>query len=201
MVHQCSQGEVIQGAADLRKHPTPLAVETTLLVAIYLPPLARESFESPHLQQVLTFAIDMRRRKERRGGGGYSFFACLGGLTMDQVTLSRRSTTPTPNGDSSKIWGSLCFFHTVHENIGIILSPSCILFWGKSVAAIFTQTHPSTGVWNWIRRFFAVIYVRLKKCLRSVYYCSTLSAALRRSWRDYTCSLSFDHRLQITAMR
>ena len=38
------------------------------------------------------------------GGGGYSFVACLDHLTFDHASLSRRSTVPTPNRDTSNIW-------------------------------------------------------------------------------------------------
>ena len=38
------------------------------------------------------------------GGGGYSFFACLSHLTIDHASLSRRSTVPTPNRDTSNVW-------------------------------------------------------------------------------------------------
>ena len=38
------------------------------------------------------------------GGGAYSFVACLGHLTIDHASLSRRSTVPTPNRDTSNIW-------------------------------------------------------------------------------------------------
>ena len=37
-------------------------------------------------------------------GGGYSFVACLGHLTIDHASLSRGSTVPTPNRDTSNIW-------------------------------------------------------------------------------------------------
>ena len=67
-----SQGEVVQGASDLREHPPPLAVEHTavavvlvvivvlvssmlLLLLLQLPPLARERFEPPHLHRVFFF--------------------------------------------------------------------------------------------------------------------------------------------------
>ena len=37
-------------------------------------------------------------------GGAYSFVACLSHLTIDHASLSRRSTVPTPNRDTSNIW-------------------------------------------------------------------------------------------------
>ena len=37
------------------------------------------------------------------GGGGYSSVACLSHLTIDHASLSRRSTVPTPNRDTSNI--------------------------------------------------------------------------------------------------
>ena len=40
------------------------------------------------------------------GGGAYSFVACLSHLTIDNASLSRRSTVPTPDRDTSNIWGA-----------------------------------------------------------------------------------------------
>ena len=39
-----------------------------------------------------------------RWGGANSFFACLSCLTNNHASLSRRSTVPTPSGDTSNIW-------------------------------------------------------------------------------------------------
>ena len=38
------------------------------------------------------------------GGRAYLFVACLSRLTIDHASLSRRSTVPTPNRDTSNIW-------------------------------------------------------------------------------------------------
>ena len=45
-----------------------------------------------------------------RGGGAYSFVACLGHLTIDHASLSRRSTVPTPNRGTSKIRALITLF-------------------------------------------------------------------------------------------
>ena len=37
-------------------------------------------------------------------GGGYSFVACLGHLIVRHASLSRRSTVPIPNRDTSNMW-------------------------------------------------------------------------------------------------
>ena len=38
------------------------------------------------------------------GRGAYSSVACLSHLALDHASLSRRSTVPTPNRDTSNIW-------------------------------------------------------------------------------------------------
>ena len=38
------------------------------------------------------------------GGEAYSFVACLSRLTIDHVSLSRRSAVQTPHRDTSNIW-------------------------------------------------------------------------------------------------
>ena len=51
--------------------------------------------------------------------------ACLSRLTIDHASLPRRSIVPTPNRDTSKIFG--CSFrrsHLLHGNVLTILSPS-----------------------------------------------------------------------------
>ena len=70
-----------------------------------------------------------RRRVERGGeggGGAYSFVACLSNLTIDHASLSRRSTVPTPNRDTSNIWALITRLpYTTSKNCLLILSPSC----------------------------------------------------------------------------
>ena len=44
-----------------------------------------------------------RGMEDYGGGGVYSFVACLGHLTIDHASLLRRSTVPSPNGDTSDI--------------------------------------------------------------------------------------------------
>ena len=43
----------------------------------------------------------------RGGEGAYSFVACLSHLTVDHASLSRRSTVPAPNRDTSNIWAPI----------------------------------------------------------------------------------------------
>ena len=53
------------------------------------------------------------REGGREGGGGgraYSFVACLNHLTIDHASLSRRSTVPTPDRDTSNIWALIKLF-------------------------------------------------------------------------------------------
>ena len=55
----------------------------------------------------------------------YSFVACLSHLTIDDASLSRRSTVPTPNSliETPPTFGRpLCVFHMLHKNCLLILS-------------------------------------------------------------------------------
>ena len=70
----------------------------------------------------------MERRKStlagRAGGGAYSFVACLSHMTINHAVrdgapfLLLIETPPT-------FGRSLRFFHTLHKNCSLILSPSC----------------------------------------------------------------------------
>ena len=44
------------------------------------------------------------------GGGTHLLLACLSHLTIDHASLSRRSTVPTPRGDTSNIRALITFF-------------------------------------------------------------------------------------------
>ena len=64
------------------------------------------------------------------GGGAYSFVACLvSHLTIDHASLSRRSTVPTPNRDTSNVWALstfipyvplLCFCLPFSSSFGLV---------------------------------------------------------------------------------
>ena len=82
---------------------------------------------------------------EGRGGGGgaYSSVACLSNLTIDPASLSRRNTVPTPIKETPATFGrSLRFFHILHRNCLLILSPSCSAVFGHhlspSIAIVFS---------------------------------------------------------------
>ena len=47
------------------------------------------------------------------GRGGCSFDACYGHLTIEHVSLSKRSTAPSSNRDTSDIWVIITFFSCV----------------------------------------------------------------------------------------
>ena len=49
-------------------------------------------------------------QKVGRGGEAYSFVACLSHLTIDHASLSRRSTVPTHNRDTSNFWALITLF-------------------------------------------------------------------------------------------
>ena len=59
-------------------------------------------------------------------GGKSSFVACLSRWTIDHASLSRRSTVPTTVLiETPPTFGcSLRFFHILHKNCLLILSPS-----------------------------------------------------------------------------
>ena len=47
----------------------------------------------------------------REAGEAYSFVACLSHVTIDHASLSRQSTVPTPNRDTSRIRACITFFY------------------------------------------------------------------------------------------
>ena len=53
----------------------------------------------------------------RGGGGAYSFVACLSHLTIDDASLLRRSTVPTPNRDTSNIWALITLFPCIAHKL------------------------------------------------------------------------------------
>ena len=84
----------------------------------------------------------LQRRCQLRGGA-YSFVACLRHLTNDHASLSRRSTVPTPNRDTSNIRLLIAFSpHVLHILFLLILSPSCFAVCGyhlpPSIAVVFS---------------------------------------------------------------
>ena len=55
-------------------------------------------------------------RSYSTGGGGVSFVECLGHVTVDHASLSRRSTVPAPNRDTSNTWALITIlFHTRYD--------------------------------------------------------------------------------------
>ena len=70
-----------------------------------------------------------------RGGAGYSFVACPSHLTIDHASLSRRSTLPSPNRDTSNIWALITLIpHILHRNCVLILSPSRFAVCGHHIS-------------------------------------------------------------------
>ena len=51
------------------------------------------------------------------GGAAYSFVACLRHLTIDHASLSRRSTVPTPNKDTSSFWALITLLRYVSYQV------------------------------------------------------------------------------------
>ena len=70
----------------------------------------------------------------RGGRGGKSrghLLLALSHLTIDHASLSRRSTVPTPNRDTSNDWALITpFLHILHKNCSLILPPSWHRGWG-----------------------------------------------------------------------
>ena len=67
--------------------------------------------------------------------GAYSFVARLSHLTIDHASRSRRSTVPSPNGDTSNVWALITLFpYVLHKKM--FAFPSPVLFQGcdKGVA-------------------------------------------------------------------
>ena len=71
--------------------------------------------------------------KARRGVGAYSFVACLSHLAIDRESLSRRSTVPTPNRDTSNIWALITLLPYVTKKL--FAYPVPVLF--SSAATIY----------------------------------------------------------------
>ena len=59
-----------------------------------------------------------------RERGGCSFSCCPFHLTIDHTSLSRRSTVPTPNRDTSNVRALSVFLRRVIQNVLLTLSPS-----------------------------------------------------------------------------
>ena len=60
------------------------------------------------------------------GGAAYSFVVCLSRLAIDHASLSRQSTVPAPNRDTSKIWALFIFFpYITWKAFCYLISPSC----------------------------------------------------------------------------
>ena len=78
------------------------------------------------------------------GGGGYSLVACLCHSTIDYASLSRRSTVPTPNRDTSNTWAVSTFFpSTTQEDFWIITHP---YKWYKSRLCLVRRTQGNPAI-------------------------------------------------------
>ena len=61
--------------------------------------------------EVLSSPFGSGRRGGAGGGrGAYSSVAYASHFTIDQVSLPRRSTVPTPNGDTYNAWALITLF-------------------------------------------------------------------------------------------
>ena len=81
-----------------------------------------------------------RRHGAREGGGGDLICCfCLSHLTIDHAPLWRRSTVPTPDEDNFNIWALITLSPgmTLHKNLLLILSPSCLGGggWGEGIGS------------------------------------------------------------------
>ena len=81
------------------------------------------------VSEAVLLEVSVRSHAMTGGGGAYSFVACLSHLTIGHASLSRRSTAPTPNRDTSNILGahyvfSLCSKGTFCLSYPLPVSPS-----------------------------------------------------------------------------
>ena len=84
-----------------------------------------------------------------RPPGGVFICVHVSRLTIDHASLSRRSTVPTPNRDTSNIWALITLLpYTQHRNCLLILSPSCFAVCGHHlsprIAIVFSLLSEST---------------------------------------------------------
>ena len=78
----------------------------------------------------------------RRAGGMYSFVDCLSHLTIDHASLSRRSTVPTPNADTSSIWALSTFvYYPIYLNINIAYRIPFLFGWGGGEPDLQCKTY------------------------------------------------------------
>ena len=92
----------------------------------------------------------METQEEEGGGegeGARSSVACLSHLAIDSTSLSRRSTAPTANTDTSSMWALSSFIPSnTHKNTiyFLFLSPSRLFVCGRhlspGIAIVFLAT-------------------------------------------------------------
>ena len=72
----------------------------------------------------LQFTGSPGSKKETEGGrGGVLIFSCFIHLTIDHASLSRRSTVPTPDGDTSNIWALITLLPYITDGRGGATDP------------------------------------------------------------------------------
>ena len=71
---------------------------------------------------------------KRLVGGGVSFVGCLSHLIIDHISLSRRSTVPTPNRHLQRLGAHRVFPIHYIETLSLILSPSCFAVCGHHLS-------------------------------------------------------------------
>ena len=85
-----------------------------------------ESMESVELVEYIESMKNARRRGTKNnkdagegsgGGMAYLFVACLSHLTIDHASLSRRSTVPTPNRDTSNVWALITLLPYITDTV------------------------------------------------------------------------------------
>ena len=78
----------------------------------------------------------IRKRGEGGGEGAYSFVAGLSHLTGDHASLSRRSTVPTRNGETSNVWALITFLPYITRNpFAYIIFLACLAVYGHQLSA------------------------------------------------------------------
>ena len=113
-----------------------------------------------HLVEYLQCFAHLCRGVGRGGGGAYSFVACLCHLTIDHASLSRRSTVLLPVERRPTFGRSSRFFHILHRDFLLILSPCCFVGCGHhlspTIAIVFSLISSVPGT-----KLFHVTFVYL----------------------------------------
>ena len=80
-----------------------------------------------------------------RGNGSMPLVLALSHLAVDHASLSRRSTAPTPSGDTSNVLALITSFHMLHSFCAYLPS----WFQKQAELSSFKVLHPVFLEWEW----------------------------------------------------